>query len=272
MKQKRQTALQQRYEWVLAAATLAAHATATHEGFRQRDLQFLVELFVDWLKESFSGPRPSIQRVHLLRHLRELHEMGLIRQTRHKTAPRYFLYRGGIVFSLEILTSSKNVETPEQVAFVSYFLATYAPIVKELMVKEGRQFPKALELEVNSLLDPVAYLNSHIAISRKNIRDLELRVSDGNGASQLSDALLRRGASRGEVAKAWEEQFPYSLNSLKPLEKLFAEIPAQIAEIEMGPGNRNRIDCIWSPALALQRRRVEFYEQIRGVLKKNNNS
>ncbi len=251
---------------MLAAATLAAHATAADGGFRQRDLQFLVELFVDWVKESFSAPRPSIQRVHLLRHLRELHELGLIRQTRHKTAPRYLLYRPGIVFSLETLTSSKNVETPEQVAFVAYFLATYAPIINELMVKEGRQFPKALELEVNTLLNPVAYLNSHIATTRKSIRDLELRVADGNGANKLSDTLLRQGASRAEIARAWEEQFPYSLNSLKSLEKLFSEIPAQIVDIEMGLGNRNRIDCIWSPALMLQRRRVEFYEQIRTVL------
>ena len=50
-----------RLQLLLGAATIAAHSTSVQEGFRQRDVRFLFDLFSNWIETCFADGFAQIQ-------------------------------------------------------------------------------------------------------------------------------------------------------------------------------------------------------------------
>ena len=254
-----------RFALVAATATVAAHANARAEGFRQKDVRFLMELFCNWIESFSRSDQVLIQNTQVLRYLEELEREGFIRLIRSAKKPLYRLTRTGLI-ELMSRAVSGGAENPAQFFFLYYFVSSYRPKIFDLVKAEGRQFPYALELELDGLLDSKGLLDTEIKNAERKLREIELRVSDGQKAAQLTTESIAKKVPYTEIVKKWEKLYPYGLNSHKPLSELFSEISPDIANWELETGNIKRVENMWKPIRSMHTRYLETLKQLRSGL------
>ena len=255
-----------RFALVAATATVAAHANVRAEGFRQKDVRFLMELFCNWI-ESFSRSEVVlIQNTQILRYLGELEREGFVRLIRSSKQPLYRLTRTGLIELISRAVNGGGRENPAQFFFLFYFIGSYRSKIFDLVKAEGRQFPYALELELEALLDCKTLLDREIKTAERKLRELDLRISDGQNAAQLTTESIAKKVPYEEIVKKWEKLYPYGLNSHKPLSELFSEISPDIANWELETGNIKRVENMWKPIRALHTRYLETLKQLKGSL------
>ncbi|MBN8547964.1 MAG: hypothetical protein J0M12_01475 [Deltaproteobacteria bacterium] len=250
-----------RFALVAATATVAAHANGRADGFRQKDVRFLMELFCNWIESFSRSEQVLIQNTQVLRYLKELEQDGLLRLMRTSRTPLYRLTRTGLI---ELVSRASNTatESPAQFFFLYYFISSYRPKIFDLVKAEGKQFPYALELELEGLLDSKALLDREIKNAERKLREMDLRVSDGQKAAQLTTESIAKKVPYAEIVKKWEKLYPYGLNSHKPLSELFAEISPDIANWEIETGNIKRVENMWKPIRSLHARYLETLRQL----------
>lgn len=252
-----------RHRLVAATATVAAHANANDEGFRQKDVRFLMELFCNWIDPGSQRGPVLIQNTQVLRYLKELEEDGYIRCIQSRRKPLYRLTRSGLIELISSAISGDGLETPEHFLFLYYFISSYRPKVFELVKSEGRQFPYALELELQGLLDGKELVSREIKRTERRLRELDTRIIDAQKAAQLTADLTKRKVPDEEIVREWERLYPYALNSHKPLTELFAEIAPDIARWEFETGNIRRVETIWIPQRAMLSAYLETLRKMR---------
>lgn len=240
-----------RYETFTSAAAIAAHANAPAEGFRQRDLRFLIELFANWSETSFFGGELRLQNTQLSRYLTDLEQEGLAKRTVKAGHPRYRLTRIGLIELLSRLSNRISGTPADHFLFSYYFLKNYGPRVSEQIKREGRQFPPAMRLEIETLLDSTRILKEEIGRTEQEVRRIELRYNDSIKAEHMTRTLFRNGATIERVAEELEKHHPYELNSQRPLSELFASIPKDLARWELEEGSLRRAESLWKPNLLL---------------------
>ncbi len=236
-----------RYEIFVGAATIAAHANSAEEGFRQRDVRFLIELFTNWVEHSIEGGILSVKNTQVLRYLEELVTEGFAKKTRKQKQPKYRLTRVGLLELMNRL-SSRSSGGPEHFFFLLYFLSNYGPKISELIRTESSQFPIGVRLEIEILLDWKRLLKEEIVKTERELRKLSERVETSQRSTRLAAKLFAKGADISEVVGEIEKNYPYQLNSQKPLSELFAGIPTDITRWELETGGMKRIEQIWFPA------------------------
>ncbi len=236
-----------RYSLVAATATVAAHANAKAEGFRQKDVRFLMELFCNWIDPASQRGPVLIQNTQVLRYLKELEADGYVRCLQSGRRPLYRLTRTGLIELISLAVCGDCIESPDQFLFVYYFISSYRPKISELVKSEGRQFPYALELELQGLLDSKDLLSREIKRTERKLHELDVRIIDAQKAAQLTTDCIKRKVSDDMIVKEWERLYPYALNSHKPLTELFSEIAPDIARWEFETGNMRRVETLWTP-------------------------
>lgn len=254
-----------RFALVAATAAVAAHANARAEGFRQKDVRFLMELFCNWIESFSRSEMVLIQNTQVLRYLKELERDGFVRLIRSARRPLYRLSRTGLIELISRAVSSTGTENPAQFFFLYYFISNYRQKIFDLVKAEGRQFPYALELELEGLLDCKGLLDREIKNAERKLREMDLRVSDGQKAAQLTAELIAKKVPYAEIVKRWEKLYPYGLNSHKPLSELFSEISPDIANWEIETGNIRRVENMWKPIRALHSRYLETLKQLKSA-------
>lgn len=254
----------ERLSLVAATATVAAHANARAEGFRQRDVRFMMELFCNWMENPPPASPALIQNTQVLRYLKELEQGGLLRTIRRGKRPLYRLTRTGLMELIAAAVSGAGVESPNQFFFLYYFIDSYRPKIFELIKAEGKQFPYALELELQGLLDSEQLLAREIKNAERKLRELDERIVEGQKAAQLTRDMNAKKVPYLDIVRKWEELYPYGLNSHKPLTELFTEIAPDLVRWEIETGNVNRVDKMWQPCRGLHVRYLETLKQIRG--------
>jgi len=247
----RTDALFRRYELFVAAAIVAAHASANRDGFRQRDVRFLIELFSNWIEASLDEDALSLSNTQVLRYLESLVEDGFARKSLKNKKPHYSLSRVGLIELLSRMNPGKELIKPEQFCFLNYFLKNYSNLITELIEKEGKQFPFALKIEVEGLLDTKALLASQLTNVGREISKLEERINDSKEGSKLSLELFQSKTSIEEVSRRVEERYPYQMNSQKPLSELMKSIPKSLAKWELEYGGARRAEQLFEPSLKL---------------------
>lgn len=241
----------QRYELFVAAATIAAHASYRGEGFRQKDVRFMIELFSNWVETTFEDHVLSIKNTQVLRYLEELVSESLARRSKRKGRPYYRLTRTGLIDLLgRLIPNSLHIQ-PEHFFFLYYFVTNYRPAIEALIEAEGKRFPLALKLEVESLLDGAALLETQLQYANLELQRLDERMADASKGAELAEKLYREDLPLSEVAEKIEKQYPYELNSQKPLAELMQEVPDDLGRWELAQGSRQRVAQIWSPARRL---------------------
>lgn len=247
----RNETLLKRYELFVAAAAIAAHANWGAKGFRQRDVRFLIELFTNWVEGSLRGGGIPISNTQVQRYVEDLAQEGLAKAVSRQKQPSYRLTRLGLLELLTRISDRPPGGRAEHFYFLYYFLRNYGPRIVALIVAEGKQFPTAVRLEIEVLLDYRRLLQEEIQRVQRELRKIEERMSDSKNSSQLATKMFAQGADIPEVVTELERKYPYELNSQKPLRELFSDIPGDIAHWELVEGNVKRVVEIWEPARAL---------------------
>lgn len=243
-----------RVELLCACATLAAQATAARPGFRQRDLKFYVELFVNWLQYSISEEPIRVANMQIARYLREICELGYCRESRSgSSAPRYMLNRVGLVELARSVVDQPVYKRPAFLFFVEYFIGSYHQTLREMIKREGTAFPPALKLEVESILNLQRFRTEQRRSIELEIRKLELRIRDSQAMASLAERLERQLDNFASIAEEVEKKYPYELNSQRPLSELMANIPEMQGRWELTRGGKARAEILWQPVLELWR-------------------
>src|SRR5690606_36078783 len=106
-----------------------------------------------------------------------------------------------------------------------YFLGTYTERLKDEISREGSQYPPALRMEVDALLDSKSLVCGAIeAVERKRIA-LDERIREAKDGRELVRHLVARKTALSSLINAVEKQYPYELNSQKPLGEFLSQIP-----------------------------------------------
>jgi hypothetical protein len=253
----------QRYELFVAAATIAAHASCRGEGFRQKDVRFMIELYSNWVETTFDDQVLSIKNTQVLRYLEELVSEGLARRSKRKGKPYYRLSRTGLIDLLgRLIPSSLHIQA-EHFFFLYYFISNYRPAIESLIESEGKRFPLALKLEVESLLDGKALLETQLQYAKLELQRLEERIADASRGAALAEKLYQKDLPLLDVAKEIEKQYPYELNSQKPLTELMQEVPEDLGRWELAQGSKQRVRQIWTPARHLLLAYIECLQELK---------
>lgn len=239
------------YEFFVAAAAIAAHASFGKEGFRQRDVRFLIELFSNWVERTFDGPLLPVSNTQVQRYLEELVTEGYARRFIRRNRPRYRLVRTGLIELLQRLIPETLCSHPEHFFFLHYFIRDYRPRIEKLIADEGKQFPLALKLEVEALLDVDALIKQQLRCAELELKKLEERISDNVKGSKLATRLYAQKLPLLEVATEIEKRYPYELNSQKPLTELISEVPEDLGRWELETGAAKRVEHLWTPARSM---------------------
>lgn len=246
-----------RHRSLVAAAVVATHASFVDEGFRQRDLRFMIELFSNWIESSPESRAQQVQNTQIQRHLQQLTGDGFLRRTNRSANPRYRLTRIGLLeLSSQVIEPKGEVDMP-RFLFVHMFIKSYAPKIQQLVEKEGVAFPSSLRIELTVLFDLSALIQKEMRFVDGEIRKLDDRISDAVSTSDLVRKQMRLGLPFSAVLQEVEAKFPYDLNSQKPLSELIAQVPAEMRQWELEEGNRLRASQLWSP----YRKMLQGYRQ-----------
>ncbi len=231
----------------LYAATLAAHATQGEAGFRQRDLRFYVDLFSNWLETTLGARTLELHNAQVARFLESLVREALCRKVRVRKTVRYRLSRAGIVEVLARMVQTDRILPLEQFFFAYYAIRNYGERISALARGEGSQFPRALQIELDTLRDPKQLVARQVQFVDKELAKLEARIQDGLATAALTQKLL--GAANGfpDVVAAIQQRYPYELSNQKPLDELLAQMPRDLARWELEHGARLRATQIWKP-------------------------
>jgi hypothetical protein len=246
MNMLKQRSLTKQNQVVLCAAILAGHSTYSEQGFRQRDVRFLFDLFSNWIGASFERSVSDIQNTQIARFLEDLRNEGFLKKNVQPMKPSYRLTRLGLIDLLNRITN-QSTAYQEEFLFLFYFIKNYRNRLITLVEKEGAQFPLSVKLELQSLLDVRSLVSREIARIEKEILKIESRINDADATSQLTKVKQKAGATLGEIINEAERKYPYELNSQKPLGELINSIPIDQRIWELEIGNIRRCEEIWSP-------------------------
>lgn len=236
-----------RHRVLFDAAAIGAHARFSTQGFRQKDLRFLIELFSNWLECAMEGPSLAVENTQIARYLSGLVQEGLAKQLGGQAQPRYRLTRVGLVENLTGLVNRRQWWPIEEFFFVYYFLESYRGRIESLIEKEGSLFPGTLRLEIAHLFDLRSFVERQEQLLDREIAKLDLRIGDSRKTSEMAAQLKKKGLTPDTILKQIQEQVPYQLNNQKPMADLFKETPDENWIWEMEVGSQKRAIRIFSP-------------------------
>ncbi len=244
----RADAVLQRYEVFFAGAAIAAHASYSTTGFRQRDVRFLIELFTNWVDLAAVSESLTLNNTQIQRYLEALCWEGYARKITRDKTPKYRLSRIGLLELLSRLSQRSGPVQPQHFFFLYYFICTYRSRLVDLIREEGKQFPSALRIEIESLLDHKRILREEIKRAELEERKWEERSREGLKSAQLAGQLFQKGVPLSEAVLKIEKLYPYELNSQKPLSEFIGSVPEDLAAWELEVGNRHRVEQLYEPS------------------------
>ncbi len=234
------------YRVYFVAATLGAHSNLSTDGFRQKDVRFLLGLFLNWMDSTIKNVDEKIHNTQISRYLDTLLKAGYISKQGRERLPRYRLTRAGLLELVGQLVQVPVHAPLEQFFFMIYFMKTYRARLTELVTAKENRLPRSLQIELESRLDIKELLDQQTRHIKLEISKLEARLQDTKGAAALANQLSKKGAKNEEIIKAVEQLYPYELNSQKSMSDLFREIPASMRSWELNVGNENRANILWT--------------------------
>lgn len=257
----REVTLFKDHELFVSAASLAAHAACDGKGFRQRDLRFFIELFINWVEQTISGGSIVFQNTQVQRYLNNTVTEGYARKLAHGSKPLYKLTRLGLLEMLTRMRLKTDRRIPEHFFFLYYFLSNYRQQLITLIENEGPNFPLALRLEIEELLNAKKLLMVEIDETRRELKKIQARDSDAQRAGALAEELFKEGRDLSFVVKELEKKYPYGLNSRKPLSELIGSVPLELGRYEITTGHLSRAKLLWGPAAETMNGYLKLLEQ-----------
>jgi hypothetical protein len=238
-------ALLEEHEALLAAGAIAAQATSP-DGFRQRDVRFFLDLFSNWLQATTGTWTLGVHNAQVARSLEVHVDAGWARRVGRKP-PRYRLTPAGLVELLQRLVHRKNLARLDEFFLVYHVLDAYGERLRTLVEQSGVLASRGLAVDVDELLDTRRLVARERARVARETERLARRADESRRSSQLVRKLLAQGHPLSAVIERVEREFPYELNSQKPLGELLAALPAPWRHIELEQAAERRAHGLWQP-------------------------
>ncbi len=238
------------HEAIVAAAVVAAQATLGSDGFRQRDVRFYISVFSNWLEATTGAWTLDLHNAQVQRYLDLLVKTGWAKRPGRKP-PRYCLTPEGLVRLLERVGQRKHLKRLDEFFFILHVFHAYGGRLRALVQQAGPFQSKSLSVDLDELLDYRRLIARERELVQREARRLTVRIQESRATSELTRTLLAQGQSLEEVVQAVEQQFPYEMNSQKPLAELFAQLPAPFRRVELETIAELRATSLWEPTLAL---------------------
>lgn len=163
---------------------------------------------------------------------------------------------------LSRVVAQRPEDANETFLFALYFVRAYRDRLIDLVKAEGRQFPTALRIELEALLDWQSFLKEKIASKKRILKKLRQGVDDAQATSALTKKLLKQRLLLPEIISEVEKLYPYEFNSLKPLSELMEELPIDSRTWELEFGNIFRAQMLWEPAYRVEKTFLEQLERM----------
>lgn len=244
-------------ERLVAAGVIAAQATGEDGNFRQRDVRFFIELFSNWMQSTTQSWSLSVHNAQVSRYL----DVAVsARWAKHvgRNPPRYRLTPEGLLELLTRLGTRRDLTRLDEFFLVYHFFDAYGARLKSLVDKSGPLASKALALDVDKLLDKKALVSRERALVSRELERLTVRSEESRKISSMAKVLLARGEPLSRVIREVQKQFPYELNSQKPMDELLGALPEPWRRAELESAAERRAATLWDPTRAL----LEHYDQI----------
>jgi len=245
------------------AACLGAQTMFAAEGFRQKDLKFLIEMFSNWVDITLKDRVLTVHNTQIMRYLNSLVAEGYAQKITRKGQSRFRLTRVGLISLLTQLIQRPPQFPLEHFFFAFHMVETYRAQIENLVKSEGQQFPSALKIELDALFNLEKILNEQVAYVRTELRKLKQRIEDSENVEKLVKKMRAEKRSISEIATAIEQQYPYDLNSQKPLAQFYNEIPKQVADWILDRAIGSRREQIWIPLVSILEKHLEVLERLR---------
>ncbi|MDB5037905.1 MAG: exported protein of unknown function [Bacteriovoracaceae bacterium] len=245
------------------AACLGAQAIFSTEGFRQKDLKFLIEMFSNWVDITLKDRVLFVHNTQIMRYLHHLTAEGFAQKITRKGQPRFRLTRVGLITLLTQLIERPPQFPLEHFFFGFHMVETYRNQIEMLVKSEGQQFPSALKIELDALFDLQKMIDQQIAYVRIEHKKLKQRIADSEEVEKLVKKMRIDKKSIKEISSAIEKQYPYDLNSQKSLAQFYNEIPKPIADWILDSAITKRREQIWNPIAKILETHLEILERLR---------
>jgi hypothetical protein len=237
-------------EAIVAASVVAAQATLGSEGFRQRDVRFYISVFSNWLEATTGAWTLDLHNAQVQRYLDLLVKTGWAKRPGRKP-PRYCLTPEGLLRLLERIGQRKHLKRFDEFFFILHVFHAYGDRLRGLVQQTGPFNSKSLSVDLDELLDYRHLIaRERELVLRESLR-LRVRIKESRATSELTRTMLTQGHSLDDAVRAVERQFPYEMNSQKPLAELFAQLPAPFRRVELETIAELRATTLWEPTLAL---------------------
>jgi hypothetical protein len=232
--------------WWIQSAVLAAHVQLEDKGLRQKDVRFMLELLGSWRWAADERRlKTPLHNTQILRHLRELTELGWIKQLGRQKPPRYRLSRAGLVGVLEGLRQTALQSEFSTYWFLSFVLQAYKERLLRLIEKEGSNLPLPQRMDVERILDGKSLIKERRQLIKDRLAYWQRRIQENEAIIELVERRLREKITLEEVVAEIERRHPYELNLTKPITTFISEIPHDLKVWELTEGQRRRAKMVW---------------------------
>ena len=253
----------ERYDLLVVAAVIGAHANAGEQGFRQRNVRWLIEFFANWVETSLDPDGLRFQNTQISRFLEKLLHDGYLRRTTRKVHPRYQLTGAGLMYLATKVISRPYFSQKEHFFFLHFFLLNYKPRLTALMRAEEAKFPYALQLELDGLLDADALLERQLYYALRELKKLEKRIQDQIGTAQLVTDLVAEKMSYRAISERIEQRFPFSLYTQKPVSQFLSETAEKMGIWELQVGGLRRNELMWKQTKEMLELHIRQLEELK---------
>lgn len=251
------------HEIYVLAGVIAAHASYSQEGFRQKDIKFMIEMMSNWMDMTFPDSTLNLHNTQIMRFLTEMVREGFAQRFLKNKVPTYKLTRVGLIAILGKLVQRPAQFPLEHFYFIFHFVEALRTPLENLIKAEGQQFPLALKIEVESLLDVKRLIQRQLDFVQTESRKLKQRINDNLEVIQIVQRGRKIKLTTSQIILEIEKKFPYDLNSQKPLSELYNDMPEGLRDFILDSVLEKRTNQIWTPISSVLEKHLEMLEQLK---------
>lgn len=249
------------------AGCLGAQTIFSTEGFRQKDLKFLIEMFSNWVDVTLKDRVLSVHNTQIMRYLNHLVSEGFAQKVSRKGQPRFRLTRVGLIVLITKLVQRRPQFPLEHFFFGFHMIDAYRNQIETLVKSEGQQFPTALKIELDALFNLQKILDEQLLYVRTELRKLKQRIADSESVEALVKKMRREKRSVQEIANEIDKQYPHDLHSQKPLSQVYNNLPKPVADWILDVAIAKRREQIWLPISEVLEKHVTILERLKEISK-----
>ena len=161
------------------------------------------------------------------------------------------------------IVEHEHFHAREHFYFALCIVRSYRSRLIALVKNEGKRFPYSLQVELESHLDPIPFVERQLERARRELRKLETRIDASRNGGALAAKLIKEGSGVREIANEVERFYPFGVNTERRYSEVFSVGTERQLLWEMTEGNDLRANFLWGPS----RRALEQFTQELQVLR-----